>query len=65
MIDDPDLLDTLFGIGQMFSLLLLLFGVYLCTLKAAFTALRSDEYQQLDEPSRSRVDCHSPQERLK
>ena len=64
MIDAPDLLDTLFGIGQIFSLLLLLFGAYLWTLEAAFTAQRSDEYQQLAELSRSRADCHGSQERL-
>jgi hypothetical protein len=46
MTEDPDLLDTLFGIGQTFSVLLLLFGGYLSTLKAVLTVKRSDESEQ-------------------
>lgn len=43
MIEDADLLNTLFGIGQMISLLLLLFGAYLSTLKPVLSVKRSDE----------------------
>lgn len=46
MIEDPDLLDTLLDIGQLFSVLLLLFGAYLSTLEPAFTVKRSDESEQ-------------------
>jgi hypothetical protein len=46
MIEDPDLLNTLFGIGQIFSVLLLLFGVYLSTLQPVLTVKRSDENRQ-------------------
>ena len=43
MIEDLDLLATLFGIGQIFSVLLLLFGAYLSTLKPVLTGKHSDE----------------------
>jgi hypothetical protein len=46
MIEYQELLDTLFGIGQLFSLLLLLFGMYLSTLAPVLTAKRSDEDEQ-------------------
>jgi hypothetical protein len=46
MIEDPELLNTLIGIGQIFSLLLLLLGVYLSTLAPVLTAKRSDEDDQ-------------------
>jgi hypothetical protein len=46
MIEDPDLLDTLLAIGQLFSVLLLLFGAYLSTLEPVLTVKRSDESEQ-------------------
>jgi len=43
MLEYQELLDTLFGIGQLLSLLLLLYGMYLSTLAPALTIKRSDE----------------------
>jgi hypothetical protein len=65
MIEYSDLLDILFGTGQIFCMVLLLFGAYLSTLKPAFLVNRSDEGKQ--QPSASliiiRIASNSPQMR--
>jgi len=43
MIEDVDLLNMLAGIGQSFSFLLLLLGVYLWTLKPILTDRGTDD----------------------
>lgn len=43
MIEDPDLLDALFGIVEMFCVLLLLSAAYLRTLKPVLPAKYSAE----------------------
>lgn len=59
MTEAPDLLNTLFGIGQIFSVLLLLFGVYLSTLEAVLTVKCSRKNEQ--QPEFSNCKRHGPQ----
>jgi hypothetical protein len=49
MIEDPDLLDAIFAAGQLFSLLLLLFGAYLSTLEPVLGGERCEEGGQDDK----------------
>ena len=56
MTEDRDLLHTLLDILQIISVLLLLFGAYLSTLKAVLTVKRTNEDKQYPDFSNTRLE---------